>query len=103
MNDPFALSPFRAAPWGANAVRAEEKTLNGHEAAVTSIAASPPQSPYDPRLVSCSKAGDRPRDRPRDRGGNEGPGMKMDGARWSKEEGLVHDGHVFLVFARACQ
>eukprot|EP00913_Durusdinium_trenchii_P007319 g6880.t1 len=32
-----------------------EKTLNGHEAAVTSIAASPPQSPYDPRLVSCSK------------------------------------------------
>ncbi len=34
----------------------EEKTLNAHEATVTSLSASPPTAPYDPRLVSCSKA-----------------------------------------------
>eukprot|EP00439_Symbiodinium_sp_Y106_P031937 s1693_g3.t2 len=32
-----------------------EKTLNSHDAAVNSIAASPPTAPYEPRLVSCSK------------------------------------------------
>jgi len=32
-----------------------EKTLNAHEATVTSLSASPPTAPYDPRLVSCSK------------------------------------------------
>lgn len=32
-----------------------EKTLNAHEATVSSIAASPQGAPYDPRLVSCSK------------------------------------------------
>lgn len=34
----------------------KEKTLNAHEATVTSLSASPPTAPYDPRLVSCSKA-----------------------------------------------
>ena len=33
----------------------KEKTLNAHEATVSSIAASPQGAPYDPRLVSCSK------------------------------------------------
>ncbi|CAJ1413454.1 unnamed protein product [Effrenium voratum] len=32
-----------------------EKTLNAHEATVTSLAASPPSAPYDQRVVSCSK------------------------------------------------
>ena len=33
----------------------KEKTLNAHEATVSSIAASPQGASYDPRLVSCSK------------------------------------------------
>ena len=51
---PTILGPSTGLIWPVKTT--EEKTLNAHEATVTSLSASPPTAPYDPRLVSCSKA-----------------------------------------------
>ena len=51
---PTFLGPSTGPIWPVKTTK--EKTLNAHEATVTSLSASPPTAPYDPRLVSCSKA-----------------------------------------------